>query len=183
MAHPTGRSRLAGHKRADIGGSGSASRPHGGSMKHFSRTGAFTLTLIADTSDRFSDFSPYVASINNAGMVAFQAALRSGGTGVFTGSGGAITMVADTAGGLVSNFYSHPAINCNGALSVYADLNSGGQGVFLSRDGQLSTLADTSGPFKGIGPLGPTMNDEGTVRQQSGSGLRTRDRSSCVRTR
>ena len=40
---------------------------------------SFSLTPIADTNDRFCDFSPYVASINNDGIVAFQAALRTGG--------------------------------------------------------------------------------------------------------
>ena len=39
-------------------------------------TEKFTLMPIADTSDRFSDFAPYVASINDAGTVAFQATLR-----------------------------------------------------------------------------------------------------------
>jgi hypothetical protein len=57
------------------------------------------LTLVAATGDRFSDFSPYVASINNAGVVAFQATLRAGGMGVFTGDGGPISTVADTANG------------------------------------------------------------------------------------
>jgi len=48
------------------------------------------LTLIATTGERFSDFSPYVASVNDAGTVAFQAALHDGGSGVFTGNGGEV---------------------------------------------------------------------------------------------
>lgn len=46
------------------------------------------LTLIADTGDRFIDFAPYAAAINDTGTVAFQATLRDASTGVFTGSGG-----------------------------------------------------------------------------------------------
>ena len=54
----------------------------------------FSWTVIAETGERFSDFAPYVASVNDAGTVAFQAALRGGGTGVFTGRGGAVTEAA-----------------------------------------------------------------------------------------
>ena len=89
-----------------------------------SQSRSFTLTPIADTNDRFSDFSPYVVSINNDGIVAFQTALRTGGTGVFAGKDGQITMVADTTSGLFSHFYSHPDINRHASLSFYADLKS-----------------------------------------------------------
>jgi hypothetical protein len=136
-------------------------------MIKLSQVRSFRFTLIADTGDRFSDFSPYVVSVNNDGTVAFQAALRQGGTGGFTGDGGPIATVADTTDGLFSNVISHPAIDRHGAVSFYADLESGGQGVLLIRDGQCMVLtdtsADTSGAFKSIGPLGPTMNDEETV--------------------
>jgi hypothetical protein len=47
----------------------------------------FSRTVIATTGERFSDFAPYVASVNDAGIVAFQAELRTGGTRVFTGNG------------------------------------------------------------------------------------------------
>ena len=46
----------------------------------------FSRTVIATTGERFSGFAPYAASVNDAGMVAFQATLREGGSGVFTGS-------------------------------------------------------------------------------------------------
>jgi hypothetical protein len=35
----------------------------------------FSWTVIATTGERFSDFAPYVASVNDAGTVAFQPAL------------------------------------------------------------------------------------------------------------
>ena len=121
----------------------------------------FSLTVIATTGERFSDFAPYVPSVNDVGIVAFQAALRAGGSGVFTGSGGTVAEVAGPA--RLGAVTSHPDLNNAGATSFYGDLLGGGQGVFLLREGRLQTVADTSGPFASIGPLGPTMNDAGTV--------------------
>lgn len=118
-------------------------------------------TVIATTGERFSDFAPYVASVNDAGTVAFQAALRRGGTGVFTGSGGAVAEAAGLA--LLAGVTSHPDLNGAGDTSFYGELPGGDQGVFLLRDGRLQTIADTRGPFASIGPLGPTMNEAGTV--------------------
>jgi hypothetical protein len=124
---------------------------------------SFAVRLIAETGDRFSDFVPYVASVNNAGTVAFQAALRTGGSAVFTGSGGEVAKVLDTADPRFNGFISHPDLNDRGALSVYAGLPSSGQGVVLIRDRQPEIIACTGETFKAIGPLGPTMNDEGVV--------------------
>src|SRR5206468_9769307 len=85
------------------------------------------LTVIATTGEQFSDFAPYVASVNDAGTVAFQAELRGGGTGVFTGSGGA---VAETAGpALLAGVTSHPDLNGAGDTSFYGELPGGDQGV------------------------------------------------------
>jgi hypothetical protein len=119
------------------------------------------LTVIATTGDRFSDFAPYVASVNDAGVVAFQAALRDGGTGVFTGDGGPVAQGVGPP--LVAGVTSHPDINGLGALSFYGEFTGGGQGVFLVRDRRLSTLADTGRSFAAIGPLGPTMNEAGAI--------------------
>src|SRR5439155_4373711 len=69
----------------------------------------FSLTVIATTGERFSDFAPYVASVNDAGTVAFQAELRGGGTGVFTSSGEAVAEVAGPA--LLAGVTSHPDLN------------------------------------------------------------------------
>jgi hypothetical protein len=121
----------------------------------------FSWTVIATTGERFSDFAPYVASVNDAGTVAFQAALQGGGTGVFTGSGEAVAEAAGPT--LLAAVTSHPDLNGAGATSFYGDLPGGGQGVFLLGDGRLQTIADTGGPFASIGPLGPTMNEAGTV--------------------
>jgi hypothetical protein len=121
----------------------------------------YSWTVIATTGERFTDFAPYVAAVNDAGTVAFQAQLRGGGTGVFTGSGGSIVDVVEP--GLLGPITSHPDLNGAGATSFYGDLPGGGQGVFLHREGRLQTIADTNGPFASIGPLGPTMNEAGTV--------------------
>jgi hypothetical protein len=99
--------------------------------------------------------------VNDAGTVAFQAALRGGGTGVFTGSGGAVAEAAGPA--LLAAITSHPDLNDAGAMSFYGDLPGGGQGVFLLLERGLETIADTQGQFTSIGPLGPTMNEAGTV--------------------
>lgn len=119
------------------------------------------MTVIATTGDRFRDFAPYVASVNDAGVVAFQAALRSGGSGVFTGSGGRVSQAV--APPVIAAVTSHPDVNGSGALSFYGELARGGHGVFLLRDGRLRTLADTHRSFTSIGPLGPTVNEAGMV--------------------
>jgi hypothetical protein len=118
-------------------------------------------TLIAATGERFSGFAPYAASVSDDGTVAFQAALRGGSTGVFTGGGEAIAEVAGPI--LVSGVTSHPDLNEAGAVSFYGGLPDGGQGVFLLQHGRLQTVADTGDVFVAIGPAGPTMNDAGMV--------------------
>jgi hypothetical protein len=130
----------------------------------------FSLTVIASTGERFRDFGPYVASVNERGIVAFQAALRGGGTGVFTGNGGAVSEAVGPA--RVAAVTSHPDLNGEGVISFYGELFGGGQAVFLLRDGHLETIADTRGPFAFVGPLGPTMNDAGRVafRADRGAG-------------
>jgi hypothetical protein len=118
------------------------------------------LTVIATTGDRFSGFAPYVASVNDAGTVAFQAALCGGGSGVFTGEGGEVEEVVGPS--VVGRVWSHPDLNNAGELSFYGDLLDGRQAVFLLRDGH-QAIADTHGPFVSIGPFGPTMNEAGAV--------------------
>ena len=92
----------------------------------------FSWTVIATTGERFCEFAPYVASVNDAGTVAFQAAFRGGGTGVFTGSGGAVEEAARWA--LLAGVTSHPDLNNAGAMSFYGDLR-GGEGAELEVGG------------------------------------------------
>jgi len=121
----------------------------------------FSWTVIASTGERFSDFAPYVASVNDEDTVAFQAALRGGGSGVFTGNGGVIAEAARPT--LLAGVTSHPDLNNSGATSFYGEFPDGAQGVFLLRDGRLQPIASTRDGFAVIGPLGPTMNEAGTV--------------------
>jgi hypothetical protein len=121
----------------------------------------FSLTVVAITGERFSRFAPYVASVNDAGLVAFQAALRDGGSGVFAGDGGEVEEVVRRS--LHAGVTSHPDVSGARDASFYGELPRGGQGAFLHRDGRLQMVADTHGAFASIGPLGPTMNEAGTV--------------------
>jgi hypothetical protein len=91
------------------------------------------LTVIASAGERFSEFAPYVASVNDAGTVAFQAALRGGGTGVFTGSGGAVEEAAGSA--LLAGVTSHPDLNNAGAMSFYGDLGAAARASSFSGTG------------------------------------------------
>jgi hypothetical protein len=116
-----------------------------------------TLTVIADTSDRFSDFAPYVPSINNRGDIAFQAALRHGGTAVFIADGAGDRPAAQLASDRIREVCSHPDINDAGDCSFYATRDDGRGVVGISRRGELEYL--TVSP----GPLGPTMNNSGAV--------------------
>lgn len=120
-------------------------------------------TLIADTSDRFSDFAPYVPSVNDAGLVAFQAALQGGGMGVFTGDGGPPATVVETPDSDFAAIDSHPDINNGALVSFYGRLKTGRHGVFLIRDGEPIAIVEEGGAIVGIGPLGPTMNEEGRI--------------------
>lgn len=121
----------------------------------------FTLTRIADTTNRFREFAPYVASVNDAGIVAFQAALTNGGSGVFTADGTDLATVSDTNGTPIRDVVSHPAINASGGVSFYAELESGERGIFLMHRGELVRVGGERA--SGIGPLGPTMNDANRV--------------------
>jgi hypothetical protein len=122
----------------------------------------FAFVPVADTVDRFSDFSPYVPSIDPQGRMAFQASLRGGGSGVFLAGDGSIADLALT-GDLIDDFISHPDICGDGSWCAYATLRSGEQAVVLGRAGRLASVADTRGSFTRIGPLGPVMNEAGVV--------------------
>src|SRR5438874_10415748 len=121
----------------------------------------FSLTVVAMTGKRFSGFAPYVASVNDAGLVAFRAALRGGGSAVFAGDGGEVEELISRS--IHEGVTSHPDLNNARDASFYGDLARGGQGAFLYREGRLQILAEAHDAFASIGPLGPTMNEAGTV--------------------
>lgn len=118
-------------------------------------------TPIAVTGARFAAFAPYVPAVDEAGRVAFQAALVSGGSGVFAGAGGAITdVVATPAVGAVT---SHPDLDGAGGTSFYGVVEDGIEAVLVARGGALEAIASTSDGLVGVGPAGPTMNEAGAV--------------------
>ena len=131
----------------------------GGTLDAFP-AGSYTLFPVADNGELFEDFGPYVASISDSGVVAFQATSKGGGSGVFTAAGGSVSAVLDPSTGPVSDAWSHPDVNRDGSTCFYGTLRSGRRAVILVRDGQLITVADATGP------RGPTINDRGLVAYQ-----------------
>jgi hypothetical protein len=121
----------------------------------------FFLTVIAGTGDRFADFAPYVASVNEAGVVAFQAALTDGSMGVFVGSGDADPEPARPIP--LAGVSSHPDLNDAGDTAFYGVHADGRTGFFLLRAKALHTIAQSDGEFAAIGPLGPTISEAGQV--------------------
>lgn len=114
---------------------------------------------IAATGDRFADFGPYVASVDDRGVVHFQATLRDGRTGVFSGDGGTLVTRA-AASSSVRSFDSHPDVGARGRLAVYATLADGTTALLVA-DPDLPPRS--IGAFAHVGPLGPTTNDDGAV--------------------
>lgn len=119
--------------------------------------------VIADTSGPLSDFRPYVPSINDRGVVAFQATRQSGATGVFCGDGGPLSLLPQPA-----IYRSHPDINNHGALCAYAELPAGQQVVVIAAAGKRPEIVSREA-HPTIGPLGPTMNDAGVIAFRASS--------------
>jgi hypothetical protein len=61
--------------------------------------------------------------------VAFRADLVSGEQGIFTGSGGPTTTIADTSG-VFDSFSDGPSINAGGTVAFQAFLDTGEEGIF-----------------------------------------------------
>jgi len=64
---------------------------------------SYRYTLLADTGGPFDGFGPSVP-LDGQGTAAFFASLSTGGFGIFPGSGGPITIIADTPGPLTLGF-------------------------------------------------------------------------------
>ena len=116
------------------------------------------LTPIATSGDRYARFSPYVASVNDAGLVAFQAERADGTHAVCLGDGRAVDETP-LGEGIVA-VTSHPDVNTRGDVSFYAEDPSGGGAVVTALEGGMRLHA---AGFHWIGPAGPTMNERGAV--------------------
>ncbi|MBS0664430.1 MAG: hypothetical protein JSR48_14285 [Verrucomicrobia bacterium] len=120
-------------------------------------------SVVAETGERFGSFAPYVPSVSDDGVVAFQAARRAGGTGLYVGRDGVIAAVAEFAADTGTAFISHPDRNRRGELCAYVGAGETGRGLWFS-DGH--DARETAGPATGqsaIGPLGPTLNEAGAA--------------------
>ncbi len=117
-------------------------------------------------------------SLNDNGTVAFAANFGSG-TGVFTGSGGAITPVylSNPAGPFTSFITrAHPAINQSGELAFFADYDEGydniyaTDGVFAGSGGStFNDIVDNSNGTNGY--YGISINNTGEVAVAAGNGV------------
>ncbi|PSB26076.1 exosortase [Chlorogloea sp. CCALA 695] len=146
---------------------------------------AFTFTNIADSRGSFSDFyiplgdGVFVSdpAINDKGTVVFQSFLDAGGEGIFTGSGGETTTIANTSGSFSRFADNEPTINNEGTVAFFAGLDTGGQGIFTSSGGEIAEVADLSDLSSSTFVYNPAINDEGTVAFSTsgpgGSGILT----------
>ena len=119
--------------------------------------GRYHLSVIAETGDRFADFAPYVAAIDDRGAVVFSAVLAAGGSGVFRSDAGTVTTVVDSTSRPFDRVCSHPDVDAAGSVCFYAEDEAGTVVLFGGRDSAIVRLSDAAGP------LGPTVNAEGTI--------------------
>ncbi len=89
----------------------------------------------------------------------FNSTLDAGGSGIFIGSGGAISTVVDSSGPFQN--FNLPSINNAGAIAFAADLDAGGVGLFISSGGTLTTIADSNDGFFFFD--NPSINNVGSV--------------------
>jgi len=128
------------------------------------------VTAIATINTCFGGYDTYdPPSINDQGVVAFFGTPRScsglGPKGIFTGTGGAITIIANTDNGF-SAFSGQVSINNVGQVAFRAGLSTGGGGLFRANgDGTFTTMVDNLGSFSGFGD--PSLNDSGIVACQA----------------
>src|SRR5215467_12731260 len=128
---------------------------------------AYDFTLVADTSGSIDGFnSNMFPSINAEGTVAFEAFLRTGVDGIFTGNGQMLAPIAtNIPPSPVSQFgpgqFSGPSINAAGTVAFKGVLSGGGFGIFTSDGGSLSPIADTNGSSSSL--QGTAINSLGAV--------------------
>ncbi len=137
------------------------------------------ITTIADTSGIFSDFPDFEnPSINDEGMVAFSASLKSGLNGIFVGDNRTPANVTNTIAEGTGNPFiflgDNPAINNEGFVAFQAfEPSESREGIFIGNNTtppntattivDSITIADQIGsPFNFFGRSNP-INDEGTV--------------------
>lgn len=145
----------------------------------FTSNGSWTRMVVDANQQGFLGRFLGSPSINAWGMVAFFAFRKDFSEAVFTGNGGALTIVADTANATFSGF-GNAAINNYGQLAFPATREDGSQGVFIAapvedrttddakpeRSWTISAVTDPQNPlfadlFATFGD--PVINDAGFV--------------------
>ncbi len=109
----------------------------------------------------------FIPSINNNGVVAFQAGLAAGGQGIFTGDGTTTKTIITTS----TNVLGNPDINNAGKVAYWERIGTFPGpftfGVFTGDGTTTATIAQTGGGSQffsfGSGSAGPKINDNGTV--------------------
>jgi hypothetical protein len=127
-------------------------------------------TITEFTSASPGSYNPLGPSLSANGTVAYIASDGNGFSGVYTGSGGALTTIADTSSGMFRGFGTGGAVNIsdNGLVGFDARLSGNDFGVYTGRGGALTTIADTtSGNFSVLVSGG--VNDSGEVSFQGQS--------------
>ena len=111
----------------------------------------------------------FAPGLNGNGVASFGANLSAGGSGVFVGSGGAVTTIAQTGSTFLTfNDPNLPAINPASSMAAFYAARTaaagGGVGIFTSSGGPVTTIAATGGssPFTNFVAV-PGINPGGTV--------------------
>jgi hypothetical protein len=79
--------------------------------------------------------------------VAFHAELDAGGEGIYTGSGGPTTTIADDSGPFV--WFSWPSLNSSGTVAFKAWLDAGWVGIYTNVGGDLNEVVMIGDAFLG----------------------------------
>jgi hypothetical protein len=127
----------------------------------YATNGVTTNTIATNSSLGGLSFDQGV-SINNSGTVAFVAS-DSGGSGVFTGTGGSLTTLAQSSAGAIAG--GGASLNDSG-LAAWAGSNynnSNGYSIYTSNGGTVTSVANTANNsgFYGVGF--PSLNNAGDV--------------------
>jgi hypothetical protein len=139
-----------------------------GPLDGSSAAATYTYTNVADSSgplgflkaDSFDFLSP--PAISAGGVVAFSSTIDAGGTGVFTGSGGALTPIAVTGDGGFALLTPNVSINAGGVVAFTGRLGPGVDGVFTGNGGPVNTIAlSNNSDFASFSP--PVINQAGVI--------------------
>jgi hypothetical protein len=114
----------------------------------------YSFTRIASDTAPLGEIGIAPVAINDAGQVAFLANLNTGESGLFVGSGGPLTAVADTSARFrqlgfpdfadrQKSTHGFPSINGLGQVTFGAVRADGGSGIFAGVDGAIPIIDNT----------------------------------------